>query len=124
MVLSELRCVGTMETSFWASVGCVKESKGNEVPALPSGTGTLNVRLVFVLLLPSLGWFGHPRHPLSAPPTPCVPHSPTGTGADTSSQLCRGRSLAPTLTCASSAPPALTPVDLTHLSILASNRAA
>lgn len=71
MVLSELQRVGTMETSFRASVGRVKESKGNEVPAMPSGTGTLNVRLVFVLLLPCLGWFGHARHP-RAPPGPLV----------------------------------------------------
>lgn len=34
MVLSELSCVGTMETSFWASIGYLKESKGDEVPTL------------------------------------------------------------------------------------------
>lgn len=53
MVLSELVCVGTMETLFRARTGGVKGSKGEEVPASPSGTGTLNTRLAFVCSLSS-----------------------------------------------------------------------
>lgn len=89
MVLSELVCAGTMETLFWARIGAVKGSKGEEVPALPSGTGTLNTRLAFLFsFLPILGWFGGPHHTLSAPE--CVPHSPIGRRADTSTQAWRG----------------------------------
>lgn len=53
MMLSKLQCLETTETSFQARIGCVKESSEDKVPAQPSGTGTLNKKLVLLCSISS-----------------------------------------------------------------------